>query len=51
MESKYCKVDILKSKKFARKRDVLSVVLNDDTKYTVEEVNELYNEFMKKEVE
>lgn len=49
-QTKYCKESILKSKKFIRQRDVLSVVLKDDEEYTIEEVNELYQEFVKKEV-
>lgn len=47
---KYDKQQILKSKKFINQRDVLSVVLNDNEMYTVEDVKNLYDEFMKKEV-
>ncbi len=50
MQKKYCKVDILKSKKFASKHDVLCVVLDDNTEYTVDEINELYKQFMERNV-
>lgn len=47
---KYSKEQILKSKKFVRQYDVLSVILNDDQEYTIEEIQILYDEFMKKGV-
>lgn len=49
-EYKYCKKDILKSKKFHKMHDALCVILEDNKEYTVEEVNKLYKEFMEREV-
>lgn len=46
-EVKYAKIDILKSKKFIGRKDVLTVILNDEKQYTIDEVEKLIDSFMK----
>ena len=43
---KFTKEQILKSKKFSERRDILSVLLNDDKTYSLEEAEELIKGFM-----
>ena len=49
-ESTYSKEQVLKSKKYKNRKDVLNVVLKDDKVYTLKEVDKLIDGFMKKEV-
>lgn len=43
----YFKDSILKSKRFANRRDALSFLLKDDEPYTLEQVEEILDNFMK----
>lgn len=49
-EAKYSKIDILKSKKFVGRKDVLTVILNNEKQYTIDEVEKLIDSFMKGKV-
>jgi hypothetical protein len=44
------KEQILSAKKYADRRDLLTVLLSDDRAYTLAEVDQLIENFMKKEV-
>lgn len=44
----FTKEQILKSKKFSERRDILSVLLEDDKSYSLEEAEELIKGFMEK---
>ena len=46
----YSKSQILKSDKFSNHYDVLNVVLDDDKKYTLEEVVKIANDFLAKPI-
>lgn len=48
--SSFSKSSIMISKRYAEKRDVLSFLLKDDEFYTLEQVDELYDQFMKGQV-
>ncbi len=47
---KYTKAQIIKSAKYSNRRDVLSVLLQDDKEYSLDEVDTLINKFMKGKV-
>ena len=49
-EAAYTKEQILKSKKYKDRKDVLNVVLRDDSTYTLKEVDNAIKTFMKREV-
>lgn len=49
-ETAFTKQQIINSKKYLDRKDVLNVLLKDDKSYTIKEVNKLINDFMKKEV-
>ena len=49
-ESVYTKEQILKAKKYADRRDLLSVLLMDGREYAIHEVDTLLNAFMKGKV-
>lgn len=49
-ETAYTKEQILKSKKYKDKKDVLNVVLKEDSTYTLKEVDNAIKTFMKREV-
>ena len=49
-ETTFTKQQIINSKKYLDRKDVLNVLLKDDKSYTIKEVNKLINDFMKKEV-
>lgn len=49
-ESKYSKQQILKSKKYLDRQDLINALLNDNTQYSLSEVDKLINVFMKGEV-
>lgn len=46
----YTKEQILWSKKYANRRDVLGAILEDDKQYTLTEVDTLLDKFMKGKV-
>lgn len=46
-DNKYSKQQILKSKKYSDKQDLINALLKDDTQYSITEVDELINNFMK----
>ncbi|PEG27792.1 hypothetical protein CQ395_05820 [Clostridium neonatale] len=46
-DNKYSKQKILKSKKYSDKQDLINALLKDDTQYSITEVDELINDFMK----
>ena len=46
----FTKAQILDSKKYANRRDALSVILNDKENYTLENVDALLDNFMKGKV-
>lgn len=46
-EALYTKEQILSSKKYSRRKDVLNVVLKDNQQYTLKEVDGLIDNFMK----
>jgi len=46
-EALYTKEQILSSKKYSHRKDVLNVVLKDNQQYTLKEVDELIDNFMK----
>ena len=48
--STFSKNSIMISKRYAEKRDALSFLLKDDEFYTLEQVDELYDQFMKGQV-
>lgn len=49
-ETTFTKQQIINSKKYLDRKDVLNVLLKDDTSYTFKEVDKLIDSFMKKEV-
>ena len=46
----FTKEQILTSKKYANRRDVLGAILSDNKSYTSEQVNSLLDKFMKGQV-
>lgn len=49
-ESKYSKEQILASATFANRRDILNALLDDGKEYTIAEVNNIMNGWLKKGV-
>ena len=49
-ENKFGKKQILSSKRFEDRRDAVGAILEDDKTYSIDEVEKLYEEFMKGEV-
>jgi len=47
--AKFSKQQILSAKKYAERRDLLSVLLADDKSYALAEVDKLIDEFLTKE--
>ncbi len=47
---RYGKTQIILSKKYADKRDLLNAILEDDVQYTLKEIDTAIEEFMKREV-
>lgn len=45
--NKYLKQQILKSKKYLDKQDLINALLKDDTQYSISEVDALIDNFMK----
>lgn len=50
IEVKYSKEQILKSKKYANRKDILAVILEENKIYSHEEIEKEIDKFMKKEV-
>ncbi len=46
----FSKSRILSSKKYQKKKDVLSVLLEDGKTYSLKQVDDILNKFLKKEV-
>lgn len=44
---KYNKKQLLNSKKYEYKKDVVNALLDDDKDYTIEEVDKIINKFLK----
>lgn len=49
-ETLFTKEQILKSKKYANRRDALGAILKDDEEYTLKKVDSLLTKFMKGKV-
>lgn len=49
-EATFTKAQLLKSKKYSERVDLLNVLLEDGKAYTSKEVDELVKDFMNKEV-
>lgn len=49
-EPKFSKHQLLKSKKYQHRVDVLNLLLKDDNQYTMKEVDKLINDFMNRKV-
>lgn len=48
--SMFTKAQIINSKKYRNRRDLLAAILEEDKNYSVEQVNILIDKFMKSEV-
>lgn len=46
-QARFSKEDLVKSKKYQHRRDLLNAVLEDDKKYTIQEVDSKIEKFMK----
>lgn len=49
-ERKFSKIQILESKKYFKRKDIINVILENDREYTLEEVDKLIENFMRKVV-
>lgn len=49
-EAKFSKQQLIASKRFQRRRDVLAAVLQDDRRYTLDEAETAVQDFLGKEV-
>lgn len=47
IDNKYTKQQILKSKKYSDKQDLINGLLEDDDHYALSEVDKIINDFMK----
>lgn len=43
----YTKAQIYKAKRYMNKKDIITVMLKDDTRYTFDQVDELIEQFLK----
>lgn len=50
IDNQYTKQQILKSKKYSDKQDLINALLEDNDHYTLSQVDEIINDFMKGEV-
>lgn len=50
VENTYSKDQILASEKYAKRRDLVNALLDDDKEYTIEEVDEMMQKFLKGKV-
>lgn len=46
-QARFSKEDLVKSKKYQHRRDLLNAILEDDKKYTIQEVDSKIEKFMK----
>ena len=46
-QARFSKEDLVKSKKYQHRRDLLNAILEDDKKYTIQEVASKIEKFMK----
>lgn len=46
-EQTYTKQAILKSKKYAKQKDLVNALLDDDKKYTLKELDNIINKYLK----
>lgn len=46
-QARFSKEDLIKSKKYQHRRDLLNAILEDDKKYTIQEVDSKIEKFMK----
>ncbi|CAI3675041.1 conserved hypothetical protein [Clostridium neonatale] len=47
IDNKYTKQQILKSKRYSDKQDLINALLEDNGHYTLSQVDEIINDFMK----
>ena len=47
----YSKEQIIASKKYSNRKDILNVLLKDDEEYTFSRIDEIIEKFMNKEVQ
>ncbi|EUB33230.1 MULTISPECIES: hypothetical protein [Fusobacterium] len=47
----YSKEQIIASKKYSNRKDILNVLLKDDEEYSFSKIDEIIEEFMNKEVQ
>ncbi|PIM79157.1 MULTISPECIES: hypothetical protein [Fusobacterium] len=47
----YSKEQIISSKKYSNRKDILNVLLKDDEEYSFSRIDEIIEEFMNKEVQ
>ena len=47
----YSKEQIIASKKYSNRKDILNVLLKDDEEYSFPKIDEIIEEFMNKEVQ
>lgn len=47
----YSKEQIIASKKYSNRKDILNVLLKDDGEYSFSKIDEIIEEFMNKEVQ
>ena len=47
----YSKEQIIESKKYSNRKDILNVLLKDDEEYSFSRIDEIIEEFMNKEVQ
>lgn len=47
----YSKEQIISSKKYSNRKDILNVLLKDDEEYSFSKIDEIIEEFMNKEVQ
>ena len=47
----YSKEQIIKSKKYSNRKDILNVLLKDDEEYSFSRIDEIIENFMNKEVQ
>ncbi len=50
-ETTFTKQNILNSKKYAKQKDLVNALLKDDTTYTLKEVDDIINKYLKGVVE
>lgn len=49
-ETSFTKVQLISAKKYTHQRDMLNVLLKDESAYSFKEVDDLIEEFLQKEV-